>query len=135
MRKLRRQNVNNHTKTAHKNSLIYSINLNNFWLIIREKELTATDWCLWAVEWVMDWAAISPNPQIKPELMTWVLTGCIAKQFWYHFHSFNISSDPIIFNFINDLQREGGREKFFLGFNGVLDYWRMVEYSCIFLYN
>lgn len=42
------------------------------------------------VEWVTAWAAISPNPHIKPELITWVLTGCVAKQFWYHFHSLNM---------------------------------------------
>ena len=53
--------------------------------------------CLLAVVWVMVCAHISPNPQIKPELMIWVFTGCTAKQSWYHFHSLN--------SFI--LQREG----------------------------
>lgn len=56
-------------------------------------KLIRTLWhCFFAVYLVMDWADISPKPQIKPELITCVLTGCTAKQFWYHFHSFNILS-------------------------------------------
>lgn len=33
---------------------------------------------------------MSPAPQIKPELMTCVLTGWTAKQFWYHLHNLSI---------------------------------------------
>jgi hypothetical protein len=52
------------------------------------------------------WAAISPTPHIRLELMTCVLTGWIAKQFWYHFHNFNISQ----LTETEILERERGRE-------------------------
>lgn len=58
------------------------------------KALTRMWKCFLAVEWVMDWAAISPTPHKIPELMTWVFTGWTAKQFWYHFHTFIIIISP-----------------------------------------
>lgn len=46
----------------------------------------------------MAWAAKSPNPQIKPELITCVFTGWTAKHFWYHFHNLNISFSFLFFS-------------------------------------
>lgn len=45
------------------------------------------------MEKVIVWAAISPTPQSTPELIIWVFTGWIAKQFWYHLHNLNIFPD------------------------------------------
>lgn len=41
----------------------------------------------------MYWAAMSPVPHRKPELMTWVLTGWKVRQFWYHFQSLNMAEE------------------------------------------
>jgi hypothetical protein len=58
----------------------------------------------------MVWAAISPKPHIRPELMTCVLTGWTAKQFWYHFHNFNISQLTQREILDRDTERERERE-------------------------
>jgi len=69
----------------------------------------------------MDFAVISPNPQINPERITCFLTGCTAKQFWYHFHNYNIS--PYIFSL-----REKERKR------QILSTW-ISEYSKGFFFN
>jgi hypothetical protein len=60
----------------------------------------------------MDFAVISLNPQINPERITCFLTGFTAKQFWYHFHNYNIS--PYIFSLREKERDSKEKDRFFL---------------------
>lgn len=57
----------------------------------------------------MNWAAMSPTPHRNPELITWVFTGWIAKQFWYHFQTLSIFFFCFVFFF--KTEREGEKKK------------------------
>lgn len=59
----------------------------------------------------MVWAAISPTPHMIAELMTWVLTGWTAKQFWYHFHNFNIFPKVCIYTREREKFQKNKKEK------------------------
>ena len=92
----------------------------------------------------MVWAAISPTPHMIAELMTWVLTGWIAKQFWYHFHNFNIFPKVCIYTrekeipekkkeWKKDRESDIKKETRIMGFGRScpfgLSFWRRPEYS------
>lgn len=78
---------------------------------------------LFAVKWVTVCAAISPTPQIIPELTICVFKGWTCKQVWYHFHSRNISRNLL---FGTTSRRVQSR------FNGV-SWWEKIDWLCAWI--